>query len=71
MKRYRIQTVPSLDEKIDLRDVTVNGDSFDRTDYWVTITVEIMGKSRKFFLPREQVRKVEEINEVLQSKNIE
>ena len=63
MKKYKIELVTSLDNKVDIKDITVNGDSLVREENWIIITVQLKDKAQRFIVPREQVKRIEELSE--------
>lgn len=63
MKKYRIETVSSIDNKIDVKDITVEGDKFSQGENWVMVIVPFGERMRKLFIPREQIKRIEELSE--------
>ena len=64
MKQFKIVSEVSLDQKIDVREVTVDADKYNEFESFISFTAEVNGKDRTYKIPWTRIRLVELVNSV-------
>lgn len=63
MKKYRVETLISLDNKLDVKEVIVEGDKYNEIEHGIEITAMIGQKTKKILIPWHNIKWREELME--------